>query len=104
MKRTMLASMRDERCEFEHSAKKIETRLVLRPVTSMLNMDGGDYIAIKAILDAEHQKWKEEREASKTWGKRETRKERIKRRRKEQEARTRALADKTTNCVALSIR
>jgi len=57
----------------------------------MLNMDGGDYRAIKAILDAEHQKWKAERESSKTWGKRETRKERIKRRREEQEMRTREL-------------
>ena len=53
----------------------------------MLNLDGGDYRAIKAILDAEHQKWKDERESSKTWGKRETRKERIKRRRDEQERR-----------------
>ena len=57
----------------------------------MLNMDIGNYRAIKAILDAEHQKWKVERESSKTWGKRETRKERIKRRREEQEARTREL-------------
>jgi hypothetical protein len=57
----------------------------------MLNMDGGDYRAIKAILDAEHQKWKAERESFKTWGKRETRKERIKRRREEQEMRTREL-------------
>tara|TARA_Y100000748_G_scaffold300698_1_gene299616 strand:+ start:7723 stop:7914 length:192 start_codon:yes stop_codon:yes gene_type:complete len=57
----------------------------------MLNLHGSQYRAIKAILDAEHQKWKAEREASKTWGKRETRKERIKRRRKEQERRTREL-------------
>ena len=59
--------------------------------SSMLNLDGGDYRAIKAILDAEHQKWKAERESLKTWGKKETRKERIKRRRKEQEMRTREL-------------
>lgn len=48
-------------------------------------MDHSNYRAIKAILDAEHDKWKAERESSKTWGKRETRKERIKRRHKEQE-------------------
>jgi len=57
----------------------------------MMDMDGSNHRAIKAILDAEHQKWKAEREYSKTWGKKETRKDRIKRRRKEQEMRTRDL-------------
>ena len=57
----------------------------------MLNLNRGEYRAIKAILDAEHQKWKEERELDKTWGKRETRKERIRRRRKEQQKRTQHL-------------
>ena len=51
----------------------------------MLNLNRGEYRAIKSILDAEHRKWKEERESMKTWGKRETRKERIKRRHREQQ-------------------
>ena len=54
-------------------------------------MDSGNNRAIKTILDAEHQKWKAEQESYKTWGKRETRKERIKRLRKEQERRTKEL-------------
>lgn len=54
-------------------------------------MDNGNNRAIKTILDAEHKKWKAEQESYKTWGKRETRKERIKRLRKEQERRTKEL-------------
>lgn len=54
-------------------------------------MNSGNNRAIKAILDAEHQKWKAEQESYKTWGKRETRKERIKRLRKEKDRRTKEL-------------
>ena len=46
-------------------------------------MDSGNNRAIKTILDAEHQKWKAERESSKTWGKR---------RRKEQDRHTMVLS------------
>ena len=54
----------------------------------MLNLNYSEYCAIKAILDAEHQRWKDKQDSMKSWGKRETRKERIKRRRKEQQKRT----------------
>ena len=40
--------------------------------------------SLAQILDAEHRRWKAEMEEMKTWGKRETRKEKIKRRRQEQ--------------------